>query len=137
MALSVLAVGSTYLFSFSFNQTDVEQFAVLTGDTNPIHLNADYAAQAGFDRPVMHGFLAGSVVSRVLGTQFPGEGTVLVKQELEFRRPMFAGVAYEAQFTVREIQTGKHRAAIETTIADPAGKQTLRGLATVINKSRF
>lgn len=127
-----------YRHTFSFTQEDVIKFAEVTGDNNPIHLDADYAAQTPFAEPIMHGFLAGSIFSKVFGTMFPGEGSIYMKQSMEFRRPMFVGKEYEAVFTVAEVNREKHRAIVNTSIVNKEdGKETLRGEAMVMNKEKI
>lgn len=124
--------------AFSFTQEDVVKFAEVTGDNNPIHIDADYAAKTPFAQPIMHGFLAGSIFSKVFGTMFPGEGTIYMKQTMEFRRPMFVGKTYEAVFTVTEVNKEKHRAVVSTVIVNKEdGKETLKGEALVMNKEKI
>jgi len=70
---------------------DVIAFAGLTGDCNPIHLDADYAAATPFKKRVAHGMLTGSLLSAVFGTRLPGPGAIYVSQTLNFRAPVFLG----------------------------------------------
>ncbi|WP_299454950.1 MaoC family dehydratase [uncultured Microscilla sp.] len=124
-----------YRHSFSFTQDDVIKFAEVTGDKNPLHLDADYAANTPFSQPIMHGFLAGSIFSKVFGTLFPGEGTIYMKQTMEFRRPMFVNKEYEAVFKVTDINREKHRAVISTSIVNKEdGKEAVNGEAMLMNK---
>ena len=126
--------GQVYTHSFSFTQQDVEKFAAVTGDNNPIHLDNAYAAQTVFKRPIMHGFLGGSIFSKVFGTLFPGEGTIYLKQSMAFVKPMYVGTNYDAVFTVREIIKEKNRAIIDTIISEAStGDATIKGEATVMN----
>ena len=123
-----------YKTTFSFTQAQVVQFAQVTGDHNPLHLDPTYAATTAFKQPIMHGFLGGSVFSRVFGTEFPGEGTVYLKQSMEFLRPMLVDTEYEAVFTVKEINRAKHQAIVSTEVFDKnRGKVVLRGEATVMH----
>lgn len=86
----------------------------------------------------MHGFLGGSVFSKILGTRFPGPGTVYLKQILEFKRPMYAGVLYEAVVTITEINKARHTAILETKVLDKeSGKVTISGEATIMNNERI
>lgn len=134
----MIEAGSTYTHEFIFSQNDVERFADVTGDKNPVHLDADYAAKTMFKKPIMHGFLGGSIFSKVFGTLFPGEGTIYLKQQMSFMRPMFVDTAYEARFTVKEVNKEKHRATVETLIVDKAtGDVTISGEATVMNVERI
>ena len=126
--------GQVYTHSFSFTQQDVEKFAAVTGDNNPIHLDNAYAAQTVFKRPIMHGFLGGSIFSKVFGTLFPGEGTIYLKQSMAFVKPMYVDTNYDAVFTVREIIKEKNRAIIDTIISEAStGDATIKGEATVMN----
>jgi len=126
--------GQVYKHSFSFTQQDVEKFAEVTGDKNPIHLDNAYAAQTVFKKPIMHGFLGGSIFSKVFGTLFPGEGTIYLKQSMAFVKPMYVDTTYEAVFTVREIIKEKNRAIIDTIISEASsGDATIKGEATVMN----
>ena len=126
--------GQTYTHEFTYSQQQVDQFAALTGDNNPLHLDAAYAAKTPFRKPIMHGFLGGSIFSKVLGTLFPGEGSIYLKQTMEFVNPMFVDVAYEAVFTVKEILPNSI-ALIETLVVDKASRIVLiTGEALVRNK---
>ncbi|MCU0432773.1 MAG: MaoC family dehydratase [Bacteroidia bacterium] len=130
--------GTVYTHEFRFTQKDVEKFAAVTGDSNPVHLDEAYAATTMFKRPIMHGFLGGSVFSKVFGTLFPGEGTIYLKQSMAFMRPMFVDTDYEVRMTVKEVNREKHRAIVETVIADKnTGDVVINGEATVMNVNRI
>jgi acyl dehydratase len=130
--------GQVYTEPFSFTQGEVIRFAELTGDHNPIHLDPEYAANTVFKKPIMHGILGASVFSKVLGTQFPGEGTIYLRQEMNFKRPMFVDAVYEAVMTVKEVNREKHTAVIETKIMEKeSGKVNLIGDAWIMNKEKI
>lgn len=113
-------------------------FADVTGDDNPLHLDTDYAATTPFKRPIIHGMLGASVFTKVLGTQFPGHGSVYLKQTLDFLRPMFVDTDYEGVFTIVSVNPEKHTAEISTEILDShTRKVTTRGMATLMNKEKF
>lgn len=134
----MIEAGQIYKHSFTFTQKQVEEFAAVTGDNNPLHLDAQYAASTVFKKPILHGFLGGSVFSKLLGTVFPGEGTVYLKQTMEFVRPMYADSAYEAILEVKEVEKEKNKALIQTTIVDTAiQKIVVRGEASVMNKEKI
>ncbi len=123
---------------FRFTQADVIAFARVSGDDNPLHLDADFAASTSFKRPIIHGMLGASVFTKVLGTQWPGAGSVYLKQTLEFLRPMFVDTDYEAVFRVVSVNADKHIAEISTEIFDlQTNKITTKGVATALNKERF
>lgn len=131
-------VGETFTYRYHFSQDDVRTFADLTGDDNPLHLDADYAATTPFKRPIMHGMLSASVFARVFGRNFGGTGGVHLSQFLEFVRPMYPDTDYEARFECKGIDTKRHTAEISCVVVDPAtNKVTLRGLGVVFHKEMF
>lgn len=133
-----IEIGTTYNHTFRFSQKHVELFAEVTGDNNPIHLDADFASKTMFKRPIMHGFLGGSVLSKIFGTLFPGEGTIYLKQSMAFMRPMFVDTDYEVRMTVKDVIKEKHRATIEVNIvAVNSNEIVLSGEATVMNVERI
>lgn len=129
----MIEVNQVFTHEFSFSQQQVNQFAEVTGDKNPVHTDAAYAAKTMFRRPIMHGMLGASLFSKVFGTLFPGEGTIYLKQSLNFLKPMYADTAYEAVFTVKEVMKDKNRAIVETLIKDKEGKVCTSGEAVVMN----
>ncbi|GAA4413398.1 MaoC family dehydratase [Nibrella viscosa] len=132
------ALNAEYRHAFRFSQADVENFARVTGDNNPLHLDADFAAQTPFKRPIIHGMLGASIFTKVLGTEFPGYGSVYLGQTLEFLRPMFVDTDYEAVFTVKSVNPEKHIAEVSTDIRDAqTGKVTTRGLATLMHREKL
>lgn len=131
-------VNATFEHHFRFTQDDVIRFAELTGDNNPLHLDAEYAATTNFKRPIIHGMLGATVFTKVLGTQFPGFGSIYLKQTLEFLRPMYVDTDYKVVFTIKTINPDKHIAEIAGEIFDVNTKKiATRGLATMINEEKF
>lgn len=131
-------VGGSFSYAFRFTQDDVQDFARVTGDNNPLHLDAEFAATTAFKRPIIHGMLGASVFTKVLGTQFPGFGSVYLGQTMDFLRPMFVDTDYEAVFTIQSIDSYKHTAQIATDILDSATRKvTTRGVATLMHKEKF
>ena len=128
-----MKVGDQYIHEFQFTQDQVQGFADVTGDNNPVHLAADYAATTMFKRPIVHGMLGASLFSKVFGTIFPGEGTIYLNQTLNFMKPMYVEEAYQAVFEVKEVNLEKHRAIISTTILNAEGKAAVTGEATLMN----
>lgn len=125
--------GDCYSEPFKFSQSDVEKFADLTGDKNPIHINKVYASKSIFGRRIIHGFLGASIFSKVLATNFPGEGTIYLKQDMRFFSPMFPDENYLAKFKITKIIPEKRRALIETIIFDENDKLIVKGEALVQN----
>ena len=137
MSKPVPAIGYRFEHRFEFSQSQVQQFAEVTGDHNPVHLDEKYASTTPFKRPIMHGFLSGSVFSKVFGTIYPGEGTIYLEQQLIFKRPMFAGQAYLGVFNVTDVNPEKGTMTIDCLIEDADKKVCLQGLARLMNKSVF
>lgn len=134
----MLAVGQVYTHDFRFSQEEVARFAEVTGDKNPVHLDAAYAAKTFFKKPIMHGMLSASLFSKVFGTLFPGEGTIYLKQSLNFLKPMYVDTDYVAEFTVKEVVGDKNRAVIETLIKDKNSSFVCTsGEATVMNTDKI
>jgi len=134
----MIQVNDTYNHKFSYSQQQVEEFARVTGDNNPVHTDAAYAATTMFKVPIMHGMLGAALFSKIFGTLFPGEGTIYLGQTLNFLKPMYAGKEYEAVFTVKEIQIEKNRAIVETKIIDPETQKAITvGEATVMNVDKI
>jgi acyl dehydratase len=134
----MLEIGQTYSHDFTFSQDEVNRFAEVTGDKNPVHTDSEFAAKTLFKVPIMHGMLGAALFSKVFGVLFPGEGTIYLSQTLNFLRPMFVDTNYEAIFTVKDIMKEKHRAIIETAIKDKTtGKICTTGEATVMNTEKI
>lgn len=121
----------TYEKFFKFTQEDVESFARVTGDTNPIHLDMEYAKNTIFKKPIMHGFLSASIFSRIFGTEFPGLGTIYLSQNLKFMKPMFSETEYKAIVSVKHIDSEKNVVTVETKVIDETGKITIDGEALI------
>jgi acyl dehydratase len=130
--------GQTFTHDFKFTQAEVAAFAEVTGDKNPVHTDAAYAAKTFFKKPIMHGMLGASLFSKVFGTLFPGEGTIYLKQSLSFLKPMYVEIEYVAEFTVKEVIKDKNRAIIETLIKDKTtGLVCTSGEAVVMNVDKI
>jgi acyl dehydratase len=134
-----ITIGTKYFHEFSFSQADVQSFADLTGDHNPIHLDAEFAAQSIFKQRIIHGHLSSSVFTRFLGMEKPGgPGSIYMKQVTEYLRPMYVDVKYQVVFEVMEIDEIKHVAQISTQIINiETGKITIKGTGTLMNTQNF
>lgn len=130
--------GDTYELATRFTQEQVNTFAACSLDNNPIHINPEYAAKTPFGKPIVHGFFAGAVFSRVFGTMWPGEGTIYMSQQMSFRAPVFVENDYVAKFEVLEADAVKHRGLIKTTLVEKAtGKEVITGEAKLMHTERF
>lgn len=135
--MSKIKLGDTYTEKVRYTQTNVDTFAQISGDNNPIHINPEYASKSIFGRCIVHGFFAGAVFSKVFGTQWPGEGTIYLYQEMKFMSPVFVEQDYDAVFEVVELDEVKHRGTIKCTLQDADGKVAIAGTAKLLNAERF
>jgi len=135
--MSKIKLGDTYTEKVRYTQANVDTFAQISGDNNPIHINPEYASKSIFGRCIVHGFFAGAVFSKVFGTQWPGEGTIYLYQEMKFMSPVFVEQDYNAVFEVVELEEVKHRGTIKCTLQDADGKVAIAGTAKLLNAERF
>ena len=112
--LEDLEVGLAASYAKTVTETDIVMFAGLSGDTNPVHLNDEYARTTMFEGRIAHGMLSAGFISTVLGTRLPGPGTIYLSQNLQFKAPVRIGDTVTAKVIVREIIAGKKRAILET-----------------------
>ena len=118
-------------YAFEFSQAELASFAELSGDNNPIHIDEAYARKTVFKKPIVHGFLVGSIFSRIFGTQYPGIGTIYLSQSMKFLAPVFAGERYQAKITVKEVNLQRKRADASTEILTHRLKIVLSGVAVI------
>jgi 3-hydroxybutyryl-CoA dehydratase len=130
-----LAVGQKASFGKTITEADIVLFAAVTGDTNPMHLNAEYAKTSIFKERIAHGMLAAGLITKVLGTQLPGPGTIYMSQSLRFRAPVRIGETVTATVEVLALHPEKHRATLRT-VCTVAGEPVLEGEAFVSVPSR-
>ncbi len=134
-AFEELAVGVTARHGKTVTDADVVLFSGVSGDTNPLHLNHDFASRTMFGGPIAHGMLTASLISAVIGTRLPGPGCVYMSQSLFFRAPVRVGDTVEARATVVELMPAKRRARLETVCAVD-GTVVLDGEALVMVPAR-
>ncbi len=135
--MTKLKVGDTYAEKVRFSQANVDKFAEISGDNNPIHIDPEYAATTRFGRPIVHGFFAGAVFSKVFGTQWPGMGTIYMYQDMAFRAPVFVEQDYTARFEITEVNEEKHRGTVRCTLEDADGKAVIEGQAKLMHTEKF
>lgn len=133
----MIRVGDKYEHDVTFTQEQVNTFAEITGDRNPIHIDAAYAATTPFGRPIVHGFLSGAVFSKVFGVLFPGPGTVYMSQEMRFTGPVFVDEPYKAVFEVIDVNTDKHNGTVKCSLLNSEGKECITGQAKLKHTKEF
>lgn len=114
---------------------DIELFAEVSTDRNPVHLDDDYANDTIFGGRIAHGMLTAGLISAVIGEQLPGHGTVYMGQTLKFLAPVRPGDMVKAQVTVIDIDHAKRRVTLDC-VCEIDGKPVLKGEAKVLAPSR-
>lgn len=112
-----LAVGQTAAFAKTITEADIVLFAGVSGDTNPVHLNEEYASQTVFKGRIAHGMLSAGLISTVLGTKLPGPGCVYIAQNLRFKAPVKIGDTVVARVEITELLAEKKRANLKTWVS--------------------
>ena len=130
-----LTVGLSAKFSKTITEADIVLFAAVTGDTNPMHLNAEYARDSFFGERIAHGMLAAGLITKVMGTQLPGPGTIYMSQSLRFRKPVRIGETVTATVEITALNAEKHRVTL-STVCSVKGEPVLEGEALVAVPSR-
>jgi 3-hydroxybutyryl-CoA dehydratase len=112
--LEDLSVGMTSIYAKTVTDADIVMFAGISGDTNPVHLDALFADQTAFKGRIAHGMLSASFISTVLGTRLPGPGAIYMNQTLKFRAPVKAGDTVTARVTIKDIDQDRKRVTMDT-----------------------
>jgi 3-hydroxybutyryl-CoA dehydratase len=110
-----LEVGMTAIYSKTVTESDINLFCAISGDTNPLHLDHEYAATTMFGGPIAHGMLSASLISTVIGTKLPGHGCIYISQNCRFKAPVRAGDTVRARVTITEIDPKRRRVKLRTT----------------------
>ena len=110
-----LSVGMSATFSKTITEADVVLFAGVSGDTNAIHINEEYAAGTAFKGRIAHGMLSASVISAAVANRLPGPGAIYMEQHLKFLAPVRPGETVHATVRVRELTPERGRVLLETT----------------------
>ena len=127
-----IAVGDSAALSRTLSHSDIELFAVVSGDVNPAHLDPEFAATDMFHRIIAHGMWGGALVSAVLGTLLPGPGTIYLGQDFRFRRPVGIGDTITATVTAKEKRAEKGIVLFDCLCTNQKGETVITGTAEVI-----
>ncbi len=130
-----LEVGMEASHAKLISEDDIQSFAELSGDDNPVHMCSEYASGTVFKERIAHGILTASLVSTVLGTKLPGPGSIYISQSLNFRAPVKIGDKVIAVARVAELVPKRGR-AIFTCNCQVNGKTVLDGEAVILVPSR-
>lgn len=134
----MIQIGDQFKHSFSYTQEDVNLYAKVSGDINPLHIHPEAGKASIFGRNIIHGFLGGSVFTKIFGALWKAEGHIYLKQTMQWLKPMFVDTEYEAVITVKEIFPEKHRVLYDCAIFDKNNhEQTFTGEALLMNKKEY
>lgn len=135
MCLEDLSVGQSAAFSRTVSETDIVMFVGITGDTNPVHIDEEFAKRTMFKTRIAHGMLTAGLISTVLGTKLPGPGCIYLKQTLAFKAPVRIGDNVLARVVITAIDTAKKRVTLDT-VCFVDRKVVMEGEAVMMVPSR-
>lgn len=127
-----LQLGQSQQLMRTLTMQDIVAFAAVSGDTNPAHLDAEYASRTPFGGVIAHGMWAASLISALLGTRFPGAGTIYLSQDLRFMLPVRPGDSLTATATVAAKDDAKRRVTLDCVVVNQHGQTVLQGQAKVL-----
>jgi len=127
-----IEIGDSATLERTLSWEDIELFAVVSGDVNPAHVDADYARSDMFHAIVAHGMWGAALISTLLGTRLPGPGTIYLEQTLGFRHPVTIGDTITVSVTVAAKDPERHRLVLDCRCVNQHGKTVIDGRATVL-----
>lgn len=128
-------VGQKASFSKKITERDVETFAEISGDKNPVHLDENYARQTRFGQRIAHGGFTFAIISAALGTQLPGPGTVYMSQNLKFVKPVLFDDTITANVEITAIRADKGILTLKTECTNQNGEKIAEGEAVVFHEN--
>jgi len=131
LAYEDIKVDDEASLSRTITEAHIVNFAGLTGDMNPIHVDAEYAKQSMFGGRIAHGMLVAGLISAVLGTQLPGPNSIYLGQDLKFVAPVMIGDTVKVVVTVTEKRDDKRIIKLRTTASNQRGEVVIDGSAVV------
>jgi phosphotransacetylase/acyl dehydratase len=127
-----IEIGSSASLSRTLSHKDIELFAIVSGDVNPAHVDAEFAMNDMFHKIIAHGMWGGALISTLLGTELPGPGTIYLDQTLKFLAPVGLGDTVTVIVKVIEKIAAKHHVILECTVTNQRGEAVISGRAEVI-----
>jgi acyl dehydratase len=127
-----ISIGQTARYSKLIEERDIQLFAAVSGDVNPVHLDAEFAAGTAFGERIAHGMLTGAIISAALAMELPGPGTVYLSQSLKFRLPVKLGDTVTVLLEVTDKQDRRRLVTLDCKASNQAGKVVATGTAEVM-----
>ena len=127
-----IALGQSARLLRTVTLGDIQAFAAVSGDTNPAHLNAEYANDTLFHGVIAHGMWGGALISALLGTHFPGPGTIYLEQVLHFTKPVRIGDTLTVTATVTSKDDARKQVELDCQVTNQKGVRVLHGTARVL-----
>jgi len=124
-------IGDGFSFERFISAEDVKQFADVVGDSNPVHLDTVFAEGSFFKKRIVHGAFLAGLISKILGMDFPGQGTVYISQNSAFKRPVYVDTKVKVEVKVTEVLIEKRRLVLATNVLNDKGEVCLTGSAIV------
>jgi 3-hydroxybutyryl-CoA dehydratase len=118
--------------SLAISDETIRNFAEVTGDNNPVHLDDEYAAGTRFGRRIAHGMIAAGLISATLANDLPGPGTVYLNQTLKFKLPVYPGDTVTATVEILKVREDKPIVTLSTVCTNQEDKVVLEGEAVVL-----
>lgn len=125
-------IGDSASLSRTLTEKDIQVFAIMSGDINPAHVDAEYAKSDMFEKIIGHGMWGGALISTVLGTELPGPGTIYVGQTLRFKKPVAIGDTLTITVTAIEKKPEKNRITFSCECRNQKDEMVIEGQAEVI-----
>lgn len=135
LTIDQIRIGDCASFGKTLTEADAYQFAGIMGNFNPLYVNQEFAAKTEVGRRVVPTMLVASLVSKILGTQLPGNGTVHVSQEMEFIKPVFIGDTVEATIKVTSIDGKRSRVTFDVVCVNQDDETVAIGETVVVPPS--
>ncbi len=130
-----LSEGMQASYTRTISEQDISQFAAVSGDDNPIHMDEAFAADSRFKKRIAHGMLSASFISTIVGTKLPGPGCLYVSQALKFRAPVFIGDEVVTTATISDLNPRRGFVTLATTCT-VGDTDVIRGEAVMLVPKR-
>lgn len=127
-----ITVGQTATYTKTIGEEDIVQFAVVSGDANPLHLDAEFAATTQFGERIAHGMLTGAIISAALAMKLPGPGSVYLSQSLRFTAPVTIGDEVTVKLEVIDKDKRRGFVTLSTEAVNQDGERVATGEAQLL-----